>query len=371
MKPYDETVGQVIWALSEESGHIASIFSNISDPPPIEWLEVFESEGFLKLANNYNSVNDGPPLVDQGFRSVCPESLNPITRNIAIWLAQHLDKKELLDWVIKSGSCVHPEFRDFTRRKLSKKTLPKPLKVIWQTINSESYSSACFNRLLSFNLLSEIKLTEWGPILREQVLWLLKPKPIFGAPWREPMLFEEDETIEPDHEQDFSYYVDLRIKLRSDDHTFTFVERLKKSINHSEILADLAFGVTGLVKDVYDIKRTFGKADEIQDLSYIRIPSISNHQQNHRFAEWTKLIELQRDSWQELCLAIPNNAKALVEVWKTINYPIFRRFVIYAMAESDLFSAKESLDYLLSDNSWWLWSIETQREKYRLLNVIW
>lgn len=144
MKPYDETVGQVIWALSEESGHIASTFSKISDPlPPIEWLEVFESEGFLNLANYYNSTNNGPPLVDRGFRSVCPESLNPITRNIAIWLAQHLDKKELLDWVIRSGSCIHPEFRDFTRRQLSKITLPMPLKVIWQTINSESYFSAC------------------------------------------------------------------------------------------------------------------------------------------------------------------------------------------------------------------------------------
>jgi len=66
-----------------------------------------------------------------------------------------------------------------------------------------------------------------------------------------------------------------------------------------------------------------------------------------------------------------DRARRLVERWRTIPYPIFRRLAFYAMAESDLYSPQESLGYLLADEEWWLWSIYVYREKFRLLEAIW
>ena len=36
-----------------------------------------------------------------------------------------------------------------------------------------------------------------------------------------------------------------------------------------------------------------------------------------------------------------------------------------------LMNTSEALEYLLDENGWWLWSIETYREKFRLLHNIW
>lgn len=83
------------------------------------------------------------------------------------------------------------------------------------------------------------------------------------------------------------------------------------------------------------------------------------------------MIELVRDAWKQLLQADRDRARRLVERWRTIPYPVFRRLCFYAMAESDLYSPQDSLNCLLEDDSWWLWSINVYREKFRLLDAIW
>jgi hypothetical protein len=58
-----------------------------------------------------------------------------------------------------------------------------------------------------------------------------------------------------------------------------------------------------------------------------------------------------------------------MEVWRwaAIPYPLFKRFVFFANAKTQLFTISETMDWLLADAHWWLWSIETQREIFRLL----
>jgi hypothetical protein len=114
-----------------------------------------------------------------------------------------------------------------------------------------------------------------------------------------------------------------------------------------------------------------GQADREMDYSYIHQSSISPHPQNQDLYPWTKLIELLRDSWHVVEKKDPDRARVLVGRWKCIPYPIFRRLVFYAMDGSKLFKPEESLEYLLEADGWWLWSIFTQRELYRLLSAIW
>lgn len=113
------------------------------------------------------------------------------------------------------------------------------------------------------------------------------------------------------------------------------------------------------------------KADGRYDSSYSDQPSISPHEQNSGLRDWTLLIELVRDSWEQLLKSDRDRARRLVERWRSIPYPVFRRLSFYAMAESDLYTAKESVLYLLEDEAWWLWSVYVYREKFRLLNAIW
>ena len=51
-------------------------------------------------------------------------------------------------------------------------------------------------------------------------------------------------------------------------------------------------------------------------------------------------------------------------------YPLFRRLVFFAATRTSLFQSRQSLDWLLIDEHWWLWSVETQREALRLLVTI-
>ena len=103
------------------------------------------------------------------------------------------------------------------------------------------------------------------------------------------------------------------------------------------------------------------------DYSYINQPSISEHDQNKHYNDWTALIELTRDAWLETVKTKPSNAIQIAEHWWTINYPIFKRLVLFAAAHGKLFPAKQALDWLLEDSSKWLWSEETKRESIQLL----
>ncbi len=102
-KPFDQdpVVSQVVLALREESGHVASVFARIDPAPPVEWLDVFEEQGLLSLsctssaaANNFGWA---VPLVDAGGRTTSAPGLNPITRALGEWFTRHLDKSAVLD----------------------------------------------------------------------------------------------------------------------------------------------------------------------------------------------------------------------------------------------------------------------------------
>jgi hypothetical protein len=128
--------------------------------------------------------------------------------------------------------------------------------------------------------------------------------------------------------------------------------------------------LTSVLKQAMELFEMVEKADALDDPSYIDQPSISPHDQNARHRDWTALIELLRDSWQATLRVDREAARRIVERWRILPYPVFRRMSFFAMTESDLYSPSESLAYLLERDGWWLWSPRTSREKYRLLQNI-
>jgi hypothetical protein len=155
----DDQVSRVLWALTDRSGLPAKAFAELDPPAPIEWLKTFTDGlysdddlirfGICKDATEVLhakfSVLDRPTAYHKSrwtslagpIASIyaAPE-LDRVAWELARWLASHhLNKRELLQWVIGRGGCLHPRFAFFVQDQLSKGTLSKPLTTIWRLLS--------------------------------------------------------------------------------------------------------------------------------------------------------------------------------------------------------------------------------------------
>jgi hypothetical protein len=121
-----------------------------------------------------------------------------------------------------------------------------------------------------------------------------------------------------------------------------------------------------------DLLESVEKAGATFDLTYSDRPSIDDHPQNIGTRAWAStLIPLLRDSFLELRDRDPNRARHIVDRWSDLPFPLFRRFVFYAMAKCNFFEPKSCLNALFEKNAEWLWAIYTQRESFQLLESLW
>ena len=80
------------------------------------------------------------------------------------------------------------------------------------------------------------------------------------------------------------------------------------------------------------------------------------------------MVDLNRDAWLATVAESPERARLVAETWSEMPYPLFHRLAFFAAAaEEGVVPHDQGLRWLLADDGWWLWSIETQRETMRLL----
>ncbi len=122
-----------------------------------------------------------------------------------------------------------------------------------------------------------------------------------------------------------------------------------------------------MLRDALDLLRELGEADDRSDRSHWDLPSISPHWQNRGFRDWVALIELLRDAWQAVRVIDPERAARIAQGWFALPYPSFKRLALFAASHDDCIPADIWVDWLVADDSWWLWSVDTRRETMRLL----
>jgi SIR2-like domain len=369
VKPFDDdpVVSQVLWAISEPSGHSAVVFARLDPVPPLEWLAPLEERGLFRAALSPDEGGIRAALVDPGYRSDSPSPLHPVTRALGEWLARHIDNPELLNWVMRSGCSLHPDFRDILRQQLNLGAKLSPvLKQIWGILAGEAPIVWKKAHWSWFHVHTRLLAGEWNTVLRLELLDAISPVLTLG-PATLPRFFPDL----PTDETKIVHYCEAGVTLRWHQHATLIREAVDRSTQRERLLADTADDLTTLLKRGMELFELIQKADRRYDSSYSDQPSISPHEQNSGLRDWTLLIELVRDSWTQLFKSDRDRARRLVERWRSIPYPVFRRLSFYAMAESDLYTAKESAIYLLEDEAWWLWSVYVNREKFRLLNAIW
>ena len=122
-----------------------------------------------------------------------------------------------------------------------------------------------------------------------------------------------------------------------------------------------------LLLDALGLIQELGEADDRNDDSLQDLPSIEPHWQNRGFRDWVTLIELVRDSWLAIRSSDPTRASQIARGWFQLPYPTFKRLALFAASKDGCSAPDEWAQWLMQDDAWWLWSIETRRETMRLL----
>ncbi|MBW8311122.1 MAG: SIR2 family protein [Rhizobium sp.] len=398
----DDFVGRLLWALSDPGGLPARRFADLDPVPSLDWLEPLSEERYRhadlgrfgvpprtteddKLTFSLTRRPSPYPLapsmciVDAGARG---SRWDEVMRQLARWLTRHLDDPGLLLWLVKRGGQLHDDLvwwiehrldelakleRDGNTAELARiregapNAIPGPLmRALWRLLLTGRVKSW----LRDFDLYrwrDRFKRDGLTATLRLELREMLAPRVSLREPFRWPAEDGEARKMERIKE-----LVEWEIVL-STDHVHSSLRDLPRDERWNAALPDLLPDVSALLRDVLDLMRELGSAEDRSDLSYMHQPSISEHPQNRDFHDWTALIDLTRDAWLATVAQSPARAALVAQSWWHTPYPLFRRLALFAAAQDNVIPHRQALDWLQADDHWWLWSVETEREAMRLL----
>lgn len=399
----DFAVGRVLWALTDELA--AKHFADLNPVPPLEWLEPLAKAqfGHDDLARfgvvpksekdknlSFSFISRPAPYTHAPWMHIAnmgaqASSWDGPMFHLARWLTLHLDDPKLILWLSRQSGKLREQFIGLVRnrikyldqlardgnlaeleriRAVAPKAIPdRFMRILWRLWLSGRVKSPQMNLDL-FDWLHRFEQDGLAPTLRMELRTFLRPLVII----REPFHWSEDtvDSRKPEHIKDL---VDWDLVLSS-DHAHSMLRDWANKPGWQEALLELLKDFTLLLHDALDLMRELGGAEDKRDLSYIHQPSISEHKQNRSFPDWTVLIELTRDAWVATVQTNPAQARYAAEGWWQVPYPLFKRLAFFAATLSDVITPSNALKWLLADNNWWLWSVETQREAIRLIATL-
>lgn len=410
----EDFVGRVVWALSDKSGLPARLFAEMTPPPPFDWVDHFveprfgrddltrfrvvplplhEEERELKQFGakklEYGLLERPAPylrapfmaVVHRGARETVPDD---VMWHLARWLARYLDEPKLILWLAKRGDGLRGFLADHIESQLdnigkwekqrdtasleelrrnSPQAVPRPaLRAIWRLLLTGRVRDAGSSVEL-YRWLDRFRRDGLTASLRLALRQLLSPR----IRLREPFRAFDDGEGEAAADR-LKLLVDWELVLKTNNVHVVFSERnIDGWQNALPVLVD---DFTTLLRDALDLMAELGAADARNDQSYLFRPSISDHEQNRDFYDWTALVELARDAWLATADVDPPRALLVATQWWSFGYPLFRRLAFFAGTRDQVVSTAQALTWLLSENAWWLWSTETEREAMQLLTSL-
>ena len=163
-------------------GAQAQVYSQLEPSPPIEWLEVFATEGFLTGAVVSTDEHHWAPLVDHGYRTKDANHLHPVARALCAWLARHLDSPALLEWISSAGASLHPEFQiEISRRLAQFPALSGGQRAIWEALAASDPRLVWTPSQRYYQLTKRLSVADrWNLSLKNELLGALAPKLALG-----------------------------------------------------------------------------------------------------------------------------------------------------------------------------------------------
>jgi len=369
LPPYDQdsSVIQLIDVLSEKTkpnqenvtGYPARIFNELDNPPaPIEWLPVLHEKGLLSIARKYDHVYP----VDSSLYESNLLQPNQISFNLWYWLLHHLENDTLIHWIIDHGSCLHPDLKSVIQGHINSNPPQEPYLRFWKILTSDFVicgrhsESDGYDQIRALrDGLDQLAIAEFTKLMDPS----FKLSKSFD--WTKVMGDEDEASMaRPPYE--------IEVVIGLSDWVYTELTGL--DAYPSNFVSLLLPATQALIKALgfWDFA---GFEEEMYDRSHWDIVSILPHPQNRRYRNWVILIELCRDLWVATWESDRLKAQSVLDVWRSLTHPVFRRLTFHAMTGRDVANPDAIADYLLEDNSKWLWSLTTRREVFRLLAVLW
>ena len=398
----DDFVGRLLWALSDPRGLPAKRFADLDPAPSLEWLEPFCDERYHQADLARFGV---PPKDAQDdtlsfslIRRPAPYTLAPwmvlvyagangsewddVMLHMARWLLRHLNDPKLVLWLAKRGGRLHNRLISLIEHRLDELAKLEREGKTDELDSIRAYAPNAVPRQMMrtlWRLLLTGRVKSWArdldlyhwrdrfnrdgltTTLRLELREILTPRVSLREPFSWP-----DELENANEPQRIRDLVEWEVVL-SADHVNWSLRDLPKDERWTLALPNLLPDVGALLKDALDLMHELDGADNKSDLSYVNQPSISEHPQNTDFHDWTALIDLTRDAWLATATLDPEQARLTAEAWWRVPYPLFRRLAFFAATHEEVISHRRALSWLLADDHWWLWSVETEREAMRLL----
>ncbi|WP_367346946.1 anti-phage defense-associated sirtuin Dsr1 [Stenotrophomonas bentonitica] len=411
----EDFVGRVLWALSDKSGLPALRFADVVPPPPFGWIESFVEPRFghddlarfgvapltlreeLQALKPFNinklefSLLDRPApylrapymaVVRRGAAETLPDD---VMRHLARWLLRYLDEPKLILWLARHGADLPDFLADSIERRLSDigewerevggtkidelrrqspQAIPRALlRPIWHLLLTGRVRAGRGSSFDLYQWFDRFRRDGLTASLRLSLRELLAPRITLREPFR--VIEEDDQGTDAER---LKLLLDWELVL-STDHVHSLL-RERNIEGWNDALPALVDEFTMLLRDALDIMAELGTARTESDLSYLFQPSITDHEQNRDFYDWTALIELARDAWLATAERDPHQALSIATKWWAFDYPLFRRLTFFAATRADVVQAEQAIGWLLSSNGWWLWSTETEREAMQLLSSL-
>lgn len=398
----DDFVGRMLWALSDKSGLPAKRFAEFNPTPSLDWLlEPFSDERF----GHGDLVRFGVPPCDEGDSKlrfslirrpasydrapsmllasggITGSQLDDVMFHLARWLVRHLDDPRLVIWIAERGGQLHDRWswlieneldrfasleRDGKTSELNEirlhasKAIPGPLMhTLWRLLLSGRVKSPWHDPDL-YRWNGRLKRDGLTTTLRLELRELLAPKVVLKKPFR----WGDDDSNSTYEPARIKQLVDWELVLAA-DHVQSALHDLADE-HWTSALPLLLEDFQQLLRDALDLLRELGEADDHSDRSHWDLPSITPHWQNRGFRDWVSLIELLRDAWLAVRANYSMRATRIAQSWFELPYPTFKRLALFAASQDGCIPSEQWVDWLLTDEAWWLWSTDTGREVFRL-----
>ncbi|RRJ34457.1 hypothetical protein EIL82_03730 [Pandoraea apista] len=398
----DDFVGRLLWALGDPMGLAAKRFADFDPAPSLDWLEPLCEDRYdhadlarfgVPPRREYDdklrfSLTRRPspythaPWMMLAYAGEVGSQWDNVMFHLARWLTRHLDDPALVWWLIKRGAQLYDRFVLLVEHRLDELAkleregnveelnrirasapngIPRPMmRTLWRQILTGRVKSSRQDANL-FRWRDRFTRDGLTSSLRLELREMLAPRVSLRQPFRWGE--EREDAGEPQGLKDL---IDWEIVL-SADHVHSTLNDLAQSPGWRAALPDLLDDMQSLLRDALDLMCELGGADDRSDLAHWHLPSISPHWQNRGFRDWVSLIEILRDAWLATLESEPTRARRMVEGWVVQRYPTFKRLALFAATHDGVVADDLWVDWLLADDGWWLWSVETQRETMRLL----
>jgi len=356
---------QVVWSINGQDSDIIDYF--VEQNPPIKWLQYFDKYGLLSCENKCNErcyTNIESLSSKYVVSQFCGKSdFNFLTGRLLPWIVNNLDKQELLDYVLEQGCFLKSRFRRVIQDKLQKEferngkfsgiykiweILTNQQEILWQKENN-------FPELFTYkkhgNIEHSIKL----------LTPYLKITPVRDS-WR-------NENFCDKLGDDIQRYASFEIILPGFGEIYSSLNQIQEALapllSDKNVLQENVMQFTLLLKRVYDLRSLY---TDIQS-HYIR-PAIIDHKQNAYHDVWTCLVDILRESFLVTLNSNAQRAYQLSLYWKTIDYPIFKRLVLFSMEKLDIFTKEYVFDYLVEHNCANMWNGDLKCERFSLFSTM-